>query len=364
MSTPILFISSERYSGKSTLIVGIAMELKDQGYKVGYMKPIGTRPIKVDNVRVDEDAYFVGEALGLIDDIKDMSPYLLSGDSLPRYMRRKPKDPSAKVKRSFGRISSGKDIVLLEGAQNFSQGEVLGLSALKLSKLLDVPIVVMESFNEELSVDRMLFAKDYFGERLIGVILNWVPKSGYGFIENLLPRYLDQSGIDVLGWIPTDSVLRSISIGDLASELGGEIICAKDWADELVESMMVGAMGLEQALALFRKRADKVVVTGGDRSDIQLAALETPTKALILTGGHGPNALVMRQAEEMHVPIILVNHDTVTTVELVEKAIENQKVHGEIKVERIRYFVRENIDIDGIIEKSKQLQLHMRDSLK
>jgi len=45
---------------------------------------------------------------------------------------------------------------------------------------------------------------------------------------------------------------------------------------------MVGAMGQEQALNFLEVKANKAVITGGDRADVQLAALETSTKCLIL----------------------------------------------------------------------------------
>ena len=65
----IIVVSSERFSGKSSLVVGLALELRDRGFKIGYMKPVGAYPIKVNNEKVDEDAYFVREALGLTDPV-------------------------------------------------------------------------------------------------------------------------------------------------------------------------------------------------------------------------------------------------------------------------------------------------------
>ena len=38
--------------------------------------------------------------------------------------------------------------------------------------------------------------------------------------------------------------------------------------------MLVGAMSVESALSYFRRKPNKAVITGGDRADIQLAALE------------------------------------------------------------------------------------------
>ncbi len=348
----ILVVSSERYSGKSSLVVGLALELRDRGYSVGYMKPVGAYPIKVENQKVDEDAYFVREALGLSDSaLSDVSPYFLTWDTLTRYMRKKPGNPPAKVQAAYKRLSAGKDVMLLEGAQNFLHGRLINLSALEVANLLDAEVLLLDTFNEELSVDRMLSARDFFGEHFLGAVLNWVPPRRAEFTRNLLQRFMTAHGISIFGSIPQDRLLRSITVSDLADSLNGTMICARDKGDELIESMMVGAMGQDQALRLFRKQANKVVVTGGDRSDIQLAALETPTKSLILTGGHRPSPLVLGQAEEMGVPIIMVDCDTATTVEMVEAAIGHQKVHSPGKIERIRGFIRDDLNVDLMLER-------------
>lgn len=346
----ILVISSERYSGKSSLVVGLALEMRDRGFKVGYMKPVGVYPIKVGADRVDEDAYFLSETLGLEDNLKDISPYFLTWDNMTRYMRKKPGNPQAKVKAAYERLVEGKDIMLIEGAQNFVHGRLLGLSSFEVAELLDAGVLLLDTFNEELTVDRLLSARDFFGKGFLGVVLNWVPERRLEFTRGLLARFMTSQGVRLFGSIPTDHVLRSITVDELARGLNGQIICARDRGDELIESMMVGAMGQEQALRLFRKQANKVVITGGDRADIQLAALETPTRALVLTGGHQPSPLVLGQAEEIGVPLILVDYDTATAVEMVEAAIGHQKVHSPAKIEKIRGFIREGLDLDLMLE--------------
>jgi BioD-like phosphotransacetylase family protein len=346
----ILVISSERFSGKSSLVVGLALELRDRGFDVGYMKPVGAYPIKVGQAKVDEDAYFISEALGLKDNLADISPYFLTWDNLTRYMRKKPGNPQTKVRAAYDRLAEGRDIVLIEGAQNFVHGRILGLSAIELAELLNAGVLLLDTFNEELTVDRILSGQDFFSKNFLGVVLNWVPERRLEFTRGLLSRFMSSQGVSLYGSIPADRILRSITVDDLAVGLNGQIICAADKGEELIESMMVGAMGQEQALRLFRKQANKVVITGGDRADIQLAALETPTKALILTGGHRPSPLVLGQAEDIGVPIILVDYDTAATVEMVEAAIGHQKVHSPAKIQRIRKFIREGLDMDLLLE--------------
>ncbi|MFH1149348.1 MAG: phosphotransacetylase family protein [Actinomycetota bacterium] len=349
MST-ILIVSSEKYSGKSSLAVGLALELRERGFDVGYMKPIGAYPIKVDQKKVDEDAYFIAEALSLEEDLADVTQFFLTWDNMTRFMRKMPSKPREKVKAAYDRLARGRDIMIVEGAENFIHGRMLGLSSFELAEVLGGSVLFLDTYNDDLTVDRIMGARDFFGEVFLGAVLNWVPERRSEYVKNLLARFMASQGIKMFGSLSTDRVLRSITVDDLAAGLNGRIICAQDRGDELIESMMVGAMGQEQALRLFRKQANKVVITGGDRSDIQMAALETPTKSLILTGGHRPSPLVLGQAEEMGVPIIMVEHDTATTVEMVESAIGHQKVHSPKKVERMRAHIRDELDLEALLE--------------
>jgi len=111
---------------------------------------------------------------------------------------------------------------------------------------------------------------------------------------------------------------------------------------------MVGAMGQEKALRFFRRVANKAVITGGDRADIQLAALETSTKCLILTGGFQPSAIVLGRAEELGVPMVLVPYDTLTTVEKTEKIVGHLRIHEAQKVARLKEILTEQVTIDEI----------------
>ena len=349
--TGIMIVATEPYSGKTTILLGLALELISRGYKVGYMKPVGTLPVNTESGKVDADALFAKQILSLEDETSDITPIYLTAESLSRYMRKRPKNIVVRVSGSYVRIREGKDFVLIEGGQNLTHGKLIGLSAPELANILDAHVLLLETYAEEVTVDRILFARVVFGERLLGVVINWIPENRMKYVRNNLTRFLSGEGIETIGLMGIDDVLRSISIGDLAQALSGEIICAKERARELVQNMMVGAMGKEQALKLFRSRSDKVVITGGDRTDIQLAALETPTKCLILTGGHKPPSSVVAQAEELGVPIILVQCDTASAVEIVDEAISKQKGNNETKISRMRGIIRDEIDF-GFIEKA------------
>ena len=74
--------------------------------------------------------------------------------------------------------------------------------------------------------------------------------------------------------------------------------------EESVEHFLVGAMGAESALSDFRRKPNKAVITGGDRTDIMLAALETSTCSSGADGNLYPAAHVLNRADEWCVPVL------------------------------------------------------------
>jgi BioD-like phosphotransacetylase family protein len=111
---------------------------------------------------------------------------------------------------------------------------------------------------------------------------------------------------------------------------------------------MVGAMSVDSALTYFRRKPNKAVITGGDRPDIQLAALETSTRCLILTGNLRPSALILGRAEEAGVPIILTRHDTLTAVGIIESFFGRARFHQEKKVENFERLLNKHIDFEAL----------------
>ena len=184
----------------------------------------------------------------------------------------------------------------------------------------------------------ILAVKEQIKDRLKGVIFNRVPESKLDYANKLVKPFMESHGINVYGIIRNDPVLGAVPIADLVEELGGTVLIGEDKTDELVERFMIGAMNVSSALKHFRKARNKAVITGGDRADIQLAALETPTKTLILTGGMYPGSSVISAAQSKNVPIMVVADDTMTVVSKMDSAVSKVSVRGKRIEESISTF--------------------------
>jgi len=351
---PLYFVSNEAYSGKSSICVALGRILIKRGLKVGYMKPAGTLPARVAGITVDEDAQFIKEVLHVQDELEDISPIVLTSN----YYREGLRDEDFSknflniIEKSYQKIKQNKDIVLLEGAKNIENGSFLGISAKEICLRLKAKVILILKYSAEIA-DTVLLAREFLGECFGGVIINLIPQNQMEYVNDLILPYFAKMNITVFGCIYTDRTLSSATIKEIADLLEGKIISAKNKVDELITSFMIGAMSEEQALSFFKKKAEKAVITGGDRADVQLAALETDTKCLILTGNFQPPTVVTSRAEELGVPIILVPYDTLTTIEKINEIMGRVRFHEFVKIDKITEVVSSRVNVDLLVSVSK-----------
>jgi BioD-like phosphotransacetylase family protein len=350
---PALYVAStETFSGKSALCVGIAKRLRGDGYRVGYMKPVSTGARLVDGL-VDEDAQFMKQTFDLSDALEDMVPIGITPRTVESILRgEEDTDFESKLMSAYGRVAEGRDIVLLEGGCSLREGYLIGLPPSTIAAKLGASIVAVVKYNDDLQVlDDVLTARLQLGSALVGVVLNVVPRQKMPLVQELVKAALEQQGVPVLAVLPQERLLLSISVGELAEFLSGTILCGMDKTDELVEHLMVGAMSVDSALSYFRRKPNKAVITGGDRPDIQLAALETSTKCLVLTGNLRPSPIILGRAEEVGVPMILVRHDTLSAVEVIERFFGKTRFHLDRKVRRFEEMLQDRFDFEQLYAK-------------
>jgi hypothetical protein len=111
-------------------------------------------------------------------------------------------------------------------------------------------------------------------------------------------------------------------------------------------------MNVDKALKYFRQKRNKAVITGGDRPEIQLAALETSTKCIILTGNQYPSEIILAQAEERHVPILLAKDDTQAAVEKTARLFGRLRVRDQRKLDRAIELIDQYIDFAALYKKT------------
>jgi len=188
--------------------------------------------------------------------------------------------------------------MFVEGGGRWTTGGVVDLTDVDVAELLDARVVLVAGYDSPNDLDEVLAAADAFGDRLAGVVFNKVSDDAFESLDQDGIPFLESKGITVFGAIPSEKELAGVTVGELADELGAELLTDAP-TDGFVERFLVGAMGGDEALRYFRRARDAAVITGGDRADVQTAALEASGVAcLVLTGGHRPSGAVLGKAAD------------------------------------------------------------------
>ena len=356
MGTTLMVGSCEPFSGKSALVLGIARHLIASKEKIRFGKPLATSVelISPENslpeCLIDDDVQFVGSTLGLSDDQLISSLNILDAATADKRLEQSQLAPGRgfeELKRKLEKPFDG--FTILEAAGSLHEGLLYGLSLEQLARGLDAKVVLAHLWENSCSVDALLAAQKQLGEKLVGIVLNAVnPEEVQILRKNVVPA-LEKLGLVVFGVMPRSPLLRSVTVGELVRRLEARVICCSERLELLVETLSIGAMNVNSAMEFFRRRRNMAVVTGADRTDIQLAALEASTQCLILTGASEPLPQLINRAEELEVPLLKVDHDTLSTVEVIEQAFGHVRLHEAVKATYAVRLVEEYCDIDRLL---------------
>ncbi|MGE4296406.1 MAG: phosphotransacetylase family protein [Desulfovibrionaceae bacterium] len=344
MAAGIYVGSTSGYSGKNTVVMGLGLRLQKEGLKVGYMKPVGAMPMEQDGVLGDEDAKFVQGVFGLNEDLAKLTPVVVTHDFKVKAFAEDTPDLMPSIKEAYDQLAQGKDAMIVAGSGSMFSGRYCRVDGLRVVKELGLKAVVIDRLQKEINYDTLVVLKDYLGDNLIGVILNDIAPNMRAEVDSLIKPFLERQGVKVLGVIPKDPLMGAIRVGELAARLGGKVISAHNKADKVVENFLIGTMQVENFMTHFRKNKNSAVIVGGDRSDVQLVALEGNCPCLVLTGNLYPNDIILTRSEVLNIPIIVVRDDTFSVAKKMEALLVRHKVRDVIKIRQGAQLVNQSVD--------------------
>ena len=299
---PVLYIASNQpRAGKTAIAVTLARKLSQDGKQAAVFKPFSATSTDPDGRTLRQAGGASGEW-----------PVAVSPDEA---LQAEALDRAAETARQ-----AGGDFTIVEGLSGL-QGAA-GSNSQALAERLDARVVVVLGYESGAVAGEAAAAKELFGDRLAGVIINGVTRYKMREVESGLAPGIEAGGVKVLASIPEDRRLLGTTVEQLADHLGGRFLSWEEKKDNFVEHFLIGGLVLDWGVLYFDRLENKAVIVRGDKPDIQMAALGTPTSCIVLTGGQPPIQYVEYEAGQEEVPLIQVDTDTMATAEALESLQE------------------------------------------
>jgi uncharacterized protein len=339
-------------AGKTSLIVGLGKTIVEAdshptGQKFGYLKPFGDRLIYRKKRLWDYDSALITNIFSLEHGSDEMTMGFEHSKLRYMYDEAGTKDKLQEMARNIGQ---GTLPLLVEGGKDLTYGSSVRLDTLSLVKYLNGKLIIVVSGDEGTIIDDVTFVKKYVDLSGVnyGVIINKVANLEDYKANHL--RDIKEMGIKVLGVIPFERSLTEVPMSYIAEKIQARVIGGEGGLNKRMKHVFVGAMAGDTAAnsPLFQKE-NKVVITGGDRADMVVAAMEKTTSGIILTNNILPPHNLIAKASDMNIPILLVPFDTFQTAKQIDDMIPLLTKDDSERIATLQKLIQQNVDLKQII---------------
>jgi len=168
-------------------------------------------------------------------------------------------------------------------------------------------------------------------------------------------RGLKRKGLELLGVLPHAQILCNPTIELIQEELHAELLNQPPTLQTLVDDVVVGAMGAQNAMAFFKRGV--LLITPGDREDILLAAgastlpgSQENMAGIVLTGGLRPGAGVLKALQTLPIPVLLAKADSYQVASKVHNLTVKTRPADAAKISLIRDLIAQHVNVKKIVE--------------
>jgi len=349
----LYFSSLNERAGKSFLSIGFIQKLKKEGKKFAYFKPIGV-PKSVFSNKADPDVGFILKTVYRTDFPYDFISPVSIPDSyyIDLIDSAKKEESLQRIKNAYEKIVKDIDYVIIEGNPSIRKFIRIGLDDVTIAQTLGInELIYVSTESSDRAIDNIFFTKNYYKFRKVSIkaiLFNKIDFEYISRIKELTEHHINKYNIPVLGIIEKSLELFSPRVNEIKEQIGGELINeqASSGLSNLVETYLIGAMNAQSAIKYLRQVKKAAFITGGDRTDLAMVALDQDVSTLILTGFIQPDMSVITLANKKEIPIILSPSDTYTTMRNLERLKPGIQ---EDEMDKVLDLIEKEIDWDLII---------------
>ena len=359
---PVLFVAGTgQHSGKTLVSLGLVMDACRAGLNVRYMKPVGQRTVDMHGERVDEDVALVITVCNL-----PIRPRAANPVTIPSGFTRKFLTEGGDVAHlrdeilaGFEEISQGADVVIVEGTGHAGVGSVIGLSNADVAQMLGAEVVLVTGGGigrpiDEFCLNEALFARK--GVSIFGVVCNKVVPTKLDYVRAPVANWMKSHGVRLLGLIPFEPLLTEITVGQIAEEIGAEVISGQEHFDCRIRRVIVGAEPPHRFLESYGPGV--MALIPGDRDDLVLAAISARhvacgdvASAICLTSGILPHESILEIIRNTDMPVIAVKEGMYAAASHISDLVAKMQSSEHEKIERAHQLVKEYLDLSALRER-------------
>jgi len=359
MARKIFIAATGMNSGKTTTSLSLMHMALKKYDRVGFVKPIGPKPVEYNDYVVDKDAILMAKMFGLVDDLPLMSPFVLQQGDTRRFLDGDLSSEQAiqKMYDAIAELDAKNDFLIIEGAGHTGVGSVFGCNNAQIAHKTGAPVLMVTGGGLGNVVDSALlnyalFEKEQADVKAI-LVNKIIPEKREQTLE-YLNKAFQSEGIKVIGGFNYQPILANPTLRRIANVLGIKLFANEKESQRIVHNIQIGAASAQRVAELLRDSSLVIVNSSRDELLVTIANLYQIPKyhdkiaGIIIPGVGQVSHITQKIIENSGIPYMRAGRTSSTVFEILKDDVSKLTAEDTHKLHLITDLAEKRFNFDAI----------------
>lgn len=359
MARKVFIAATGMNSGKTTTSLSLMHMAKKKYARVGFVKPIGPKPVEFNGRYADKDAVLIARYFNLTDDLPLMSPFVLQQGDTRRIMdgQLNREAISRQMLDAIAELDAKNDFLIIEGAGHTGVGTLFGCNNARIARETGATVLMVTGGGLGNVVDASqmnlaLFQKEQ--ARVKAILVNKIiPEKR----EQTL-KYLDMAfaaeGIKVIGGFNYQPILANPTMRRIAGVLDIKLHATEEQGQRIVHNVQIGAASAQRVVELLKEST--LVIVNSSRDELlvtisnlyQLDEYRDKIAGIIIPGVGSISHITQKIIDSSGIPYMRAGRTSSTVFELIRDDVSKLTAEDTHKIRLITELAEKRFDFEAI----------------
>lgn len=359
MARKIFIAATGMNSGKTTTSLSLMHMAKKKYGKVGFIKPIGPKPVEFQGRFADKDAVVIARYFGLTDDLHLMSPFVLQPGDTRRILDGELKRDkiSQQMLDAIAQLEKKNDFLIIEGAGHTGVGTLFGCNNAQIARATGATVLMVTGGGLGNVVDASqtnlaLFQKEQAKVKAI-LVNKIIPEKREQTLKYLEMAFQNEA-IQVIGGFNYQPILANPTMRRIASVLDIKLHATDEQAQRIVHNVQIGAASAQRVVELLKDST--LVIVNSSRDELlvtisnlyQLDEYRDKIAGIIIPGVGAISHITQKIIDSSGIPYMLAGRTSSTVFELIRDDVSKLTAEDTHKIKLITDLAEKRFNFDAI----------------
>ena len=359
MARKIFIAATGMNSGKTTTSLSLMHMAKKKYDRVGFVKPIGPKPVEYQGTIADKDAVVIARHFDLLNDLPLMSPFVLQPGDTRRIMdgflsRDK---ICQQMFEAIAELDAKNDFLIIEGAGHTGVGTLFGCNNARIARETGAAVLMVTGGGlgnvvDSAQMNLALFQKEQAQVKAI-LVNKIIPEKREQTLKYLDMAFADE-GVQVIGGFNYHPILANPTMRRIADIFDIELHATEEQGQRIVHNVQIGAASAQRVVELLQESS--LIIVNSSRDELlvtisnlyQLEEYRDKIAGIIVPGVGEVSHITQKIIDSSKIPHMRAGRTSSAVFELINDDVSKLTADDTHKIHLITDLAEKRFNFDAI----------------